>query len=105
MTPPRLGRGHLIFGAGLVVIGLILIFDAFSSSGMVVPSIPGIGTIGEPITRNSWFFPHSYPEFEWMWALIALGAAIVWVGGSIGWWIVRTIIWHWFQQTWKDAKQ
>ena len=57
ITPPRLGRGHLLFGAGLVAIGLILTFDLFSG-------------------RPRWFFPHSYPEFEWMWALIAFGAAI-----------------------------
>jgi hypothetical protein len=29
-------------------------------------------------------------------------SGIVWVGGSVGWWIVRSIIWHWFRQIWKD---
>jgi hypothetical protein len=86
-TPPRLGRGHLLFGAGMVAIGLVLIFDTFSAAG----------------TGQRWFFQHSYPEVEWAWGLAALAVAVVWVGGSVGWWIVRSIVWHWFRQTWKET--
>ena len=88
MTPPRLGRGHLIFGLGLVAIGLTLMFDALSS-----------GSTGQP----SWFFQKSYHEVEWAWGLFALAVAIVWVGDSLGWWIVRTIIQWWLHQTWRDS--
>ena len=87
MTPPRLSRGHLIFGLGLVAIGLTLMFDALSSASMGQPS----------------FFQKSYHEVEWAWGLFALAVAIVWVGGSIGWWIVRTILQWWFHQTRKDS--
>ena len=87
-TPPRLGRGHLLFGAGLLAIGLTLMFDALSS-----------GATGQP----SWFFQNSYHDVEWMWGLAALAVATVWVGGSVGWWIVRSIILHWFRQTWKET--
>jgi hypothetical protein len=61
-TPPRLGRGHLLFGAGMVAIGLVLIFDTFSAAG----------------TGQRWFFQHSYPEVEWAWGLAALAVAVVW---------------------------
>jgi hypothetical protein len=89
-TPPRLGRKHLLFGAALVVIGLVLVFDAFSSRGVY--------TVGF-VTRNSWFFQNSYDDVEWAWGLVALAGAVVWVGGSVGWWIVRSIIWNWFRHT------
>jgi hypothetical protein len=90
-TPPRLGRKHLLFGAGLVAIGLILMFDAFSSETIT-------GSFGA-ITRKSWFFQNSYHDVEWAWGLVALAGAVVWVGGSVGWWIVRSIICHWFRHT------
>jgi hypothetical protein len=38
-----------------------------------------------------------------MWRLAALAVAVVWIGGSVGWWIARSIIWHWFRQTWKET--
>jgi hypothetical protein len=69
-TPPRLGRGHLLFGAGLVTIGLVLMFDALSA-----------GATGQP----SWFVQQRYHEEEWFGGLAALAVAVVRVGGSVGW--------------------
>jgi hypothetical protein len=40
-----------------------------------------------------------------MWALIALGVAIVWVGGSVGWWIVRTILQLWVHKVLRDSRR
>jgi hypothetical protein len=83
-TPPRLGRRHLIFGAVLVAIGLTLMFDALSST-------EAARILNGPM-RNSWFFQNSYHDVEWMWGLAALAVATVWVGGSVGWWIVRSLL-------------
>jgi hypothetical protein len=94
-TPPRLGRRHLVFGATMVAIGLILMIDTFSSD--VTNACIRVGLYCP--TRNSWFFPNHPPEFEWMWGLVAFAIAIVWVGGSAGSWIVRTVIWHWWRKT------
>ena len=52
-------------------------FDALSS-----------GATGQP----SWIFQKSYHEVEGAWGLLALAIGIVWVGGRVGWWIVRTVI-------------
>ena len=98
MTPPRLGRKHLIFGAVITVIGMVLIFDALSSPSHIV-RIGGLSTIA----RDSWFFRDSPHDYEFMWGLFALAGAIVWVGGSVGWWIVRTIIQLWLHKAWRDA--
>jgi hypothetical protein len=49
-TPSKIGRVHLILALGLIVIGLILMFDALSS-----------GATGRP----SWFFRNSYHDVEW----------------------------------------
>jgi hypothetical protein len=84
----KIGRVHLILASGLIAIGLILMFDALSS-----------GATGRP----SWFFQKSYHELEWFWGLCALSVGVIWVGGRVGWWIVRTIIQWWFDQTWKDS--
>jgi hypothetical protein len=99
-TPPRLGRGHLLFGAALGVTGLTLMYDALSStsspvfvSGTLPPRI-----ISGAVIRNSWFFPNSYADGESTLGLAALAVAVVWVGGSVGWWIVHSIIWHWWKQ-------
>ena len=99
MTPPRLGRKHLIFGAVLTAIGLVLVVDALSTWNIIVH------TVGSTTwtTRNSWFFRESDPGVEWVCGLLAVAVAVVWVGGSVGWWIVRTIIQWWLHQTWKDS--
>jgi hypothetical protein len=73
-----------------MAMGLTLMFDALSS-----------GATGQP----SWFFPESTHDFEWFWGLCALFVGIIWVGGRVGWWIVRTVIQWWFHQAWKDFNQ
>jgi hypothetical protein len=85
---------HLFFPLVLVTIALVLTFDAFSSSGQIDHY---------SITRNSWFLQHSPPEVEWALALCALFVAIIWVGGRVGWWIVRTIIQWWFHRVRRDG--
>ena len=85
---PKSARAHLILAPGLMAIGLILMVDALSS-----------GATGRP----SWFFQKSEHEAEWFWSLCALFVGIIWVGGRVGWWIVRTVIQWWFHQVWKDA--
>ena len=97
MTPPRLGRKHLIFGAVLTVIGLALFFDAFSPSYIV--HIGGLPTR----QRDSWFFPNMNGEREAEIGVAAIAVAVVWVRGSIGWCIVRTIIQLWLHKAWRDA--
>jgi hypothetical protein len=87
MTPPKIGRTHLILGLGLVAIGLILMFDSLSS-----------GQTGQP----SWFFQKSHHEVEWGWGLLALAIGVIWVGGRVGWWIVRTVIQWWLHEVWKQ---
>ena len=100
MTPPRLSRGHLIFGAVLVMIGIIFIFDAFSSSEIV-------HTVGSTTwrTRDSWFFPNSDHDVESLMGLAALAGAVIWVGGSVGWWIVRTIFQLWVHKVLRDSRR
>jgi hypothetical protein len=92
MTPSKIGRIHLIPSLVLIAIGLILMFDALSSGGT-----------GQP----SWIFQKSYHhvEVEWFWGLCALSVGIIWIGGRVGWWIVRTVIQWWFHQAWKDANK
>jgi hypothetical protein len=90
MTPARFPRKRLILPAGLGAIGLILIFDAFSSNDVRLP----FGSI----ERSSWFFQHSYHDIESSWGLFALLGAIAWGGGSVGRWIVQHIIQWWFHQ-------
>ena len=95
-TPPRLGRRHLIFGAVLTLIGLTLFFDSFSPEQAVY--------IGGLLTwqRNSWFFPTINHESEADLGAIAVAIAVVWVGGTVGWWIVRTILQVWFHKLWRE---
>jgi hypothetical protein len=85
-----IGRIHLILASGLIAIGLVLMFDALSS-----------GATGQP----SWFFQNNYHEIEWFWGLCALAVGVVWIGGRVGWWIVRTIIQWWFRQVLKDTNK
>jgi hypothetical protein len=90
MTPSKIGRVHLILALGLMVIGLILMFDALSS-----------GATGRP----SRFFQNSYHDVEWFWGICALFVGVVWIGGRVGWWIVRTVIQWWLHQVWKDSNE
>jgi hypothetical protein len=94
MTPTKIGRVHLILSLGLVAIGFTLMFDAGSSYETL-----------QPPTRQSWFFQNSYHDVEWGWGICALFVGVVWVGGRVGWWIVRTIIQWWFHQVWKDSNR
>jgi hypothetical protein len=79
----------MILPLGLMAIGLILVFDAVSS-----------GATGQP----SWFFSESTHDFEWFWGLCALFVGIIWVGGHVGWWIVRTVIQWWFHEVLKQSR-
>jgi hypothetical protein len=90
MTPSKIGRTPLILGSGLMAIGLTLMFDALSS-----------GATGQP----SWFFQKSPHDWEFLWGLCALAVGVIWVGGRVGWWIVRTVIQWWFHQAWKDTNK
>jgi hypothetical protein len=68
-TPPRLGRGHLLFGAVMVAVGAVLIFDLFSSLEAPPPGsipwqqvVPGAESIAGPATPpgpSRWFFQNS----------------------------------------------
>jgi hypothetical protein len=68
-TVAGVGRIHVILPLGLMAIGLILMFDAFSS-----------GATGQP----SWFFQKNHHELEWFWGLCAVFAGTIWVGGRDG---------------------
>src|SRR5579884_811547 len=85
-TSAKIGRIHLILPMGLMVIGLVLMFDSLSSGGT-----------GQP----SWFFQESGHEWEWFWGLCALFVSIIWIGGRVGWWLVRIIIQLWFHEIWR----
>jgi len=52
-------RIHVIVSLGLIAIGLVLMFDAFSSH-----------------------------ELEWPLSLFILAVGIIWFVGRVGWWIV-----------------
>jgi len=98
MTPSKIGRTHLILGSGLMVIGLVLMFDALSSNEIVNWS-----TFAPQ--RTSWFFRNSYPEVEWFWGLCAPAVGFIWITGRVGWWIVRNLIQLWLHKVWKDTRQ
>jgi uncharacterized membrane protein YfcA len=86
----KIGRIHLILPLGLMVIGPILMFEALSA-----------GATGQP----SWFFQKSYHELEWFWGLCALFVGTIWIGGRVGWWLVRTIIQWWIREVWKQSQR
>jgi hypothetical protein len=88
MTFVKIVHIHLILPLGPMVIGLILMFDALSS-----------GATGQP----SWFLQKSYHELEWLWGLCALFVGTIWIGGRVGWWLVRTIIQWWIREVWKQS--
>jgi hypothetical protein len=52
-------RIHVLLALGLIVIGLVLVFDALSSH-----------------------------DLEWPLGLFALVVGVIWLVGRIGWWIV-----------------
>ena len=52
-------RIHVIVSLGLIAIGLVLMFDAFSSH-----------------------------ELEWPLGLFALVVGTIWAAGRVGWWLV-----------------
>lgn len=85
----KFGRTHLILPLGLMAVGLILMFDALSTA-----------STGQP----SWFFQRNDHELEWLAGLGALFAGVIWVGGRVGWWIVRTIIQWWFHELRKQSR-
>jgi hypothetical protein len=90
MTPSKIGRAHLILGSGLMLFGVILMFDVLSSGGT---------------GQQSWFFRSSYHEVEWFWGLCALAVGFTWVTGRVGWWIVQNLIQLWLHKVWKDTHQ
>jgi hypothetical protein len=90
MIPAKIGRTHRILGSGLMVVGLVLMFDALSSGGT---------------GRPSWFFRNSYHDVEWFWGLCALAVGFIWITGRVGWWIVRNLIQLWVHKVWRDTRQ
>ncbi len=88
-TFAKIGRIHLILPLGLMAIGLALFFDRLSSGGS-----------GQP----SWFFQSYQDNMEALWGLCALFIGIIWIGGRVGWWIVRTVIQWWLHEVWKESR-
>ena len=83
MEPVHIGRAHMIPAMVLVAIGLIAMFNA---------------AFGEP----SWLHSH---ELQWFLGLCALFVGIIWVGGRVGWWIVRHIIQWYLHQALSDSNK